>query len=211
MLESKRADLLAYFKHYITLRYCKWTQAWCLVMDAHLSYHTAAVSKMESARSIWHEIAKKDLPIEPELEERRKSARRSDLEIHKDIPEQTSTLNVKTNSANESYKQLIESTGVDLSSSEKEKEEIKNKEIKKEKKKLKHKNETKDPTSSPRVKNNADAIVRNNSSQMIAGAPRPKAGSPWKLFPTEDGCDYYYFNEVTGDSMWELDSTEVES
>jgi len=45
---------------------------------------------------------------------------------------------------------------------------------------------------------------------LITGAPRPKAGSPWKLFPTEDGGDYYYFNEITGDSVWELDVTEVD-
>jgi len=125
VLENKRLDILAYFKHYITLRYCKWTQAWCLVMDAHLSYHTAAVATMESARSIWSEIAKKNLPIEPELEERRQSARRSDLDSHKESETSGSQLNVKANTTlvNESYKQLIESTGVDT---EKEKRKRRN-------------------------------------------------------------------------------------
>jgi len=74
----------------------------------------------------YGEIDKKNLPIEPELEERRKSARRSDLEgSHKEISETGSAINVKANTTlvNESYKQLIESTGVDT---EKEKEKRRN-------------------------------------------------------------------------------------
>jgi hypothetical protein len=51
-------------------------------------------------------------------------------------------------------------------------------------------------------------LVRNTA---VASAPRPKASSPWKLFPTDDGEDFYYFNEASGESIWELPASEVEA
>jgi hypothetical protein len=48
-----------------------------------------------------------------------------------------------------------------------------------------------------------------DSKGPLAAAPRPKPSSKWKLFATEDGEDYYYFNEDTGDSLWELPAGEA--
>lgn len=46
---------------------------------------------------------------------------------------------------------------------------------------------------------------------VVLNAPKPKPTSVWKLYPTDDGEDYYYFNEQTGESIWELPESDVQT
>ena len=46
---------------------------------------------------------------------------------------------------------------------------------------------------------------------VLVGAPKPKPTSVWKLYHTDDGEDYYYFNDQTGDSIWELPESEIQT
>jgi len=44
---------------------------------------------------------------------------------------------------------------------------------------------------------------------VLQNAPKPKQGSIWQLFATEDGEDYYYFNSQTNESIWELPASDL--
>lgn len=48
-----------------------------------------------------------------------------------------------------------------------------------------------------------------STSSVVQAAPKPKPTSVWKLYPTDDGEDYYYFNDQTGESIWELPESEI--
>lgn len=217
-VEARKAELLAYLKQYEALRYCKWMQAYCAVMDAQLSYHRDAIQRLQNLQSLWAGLAERrpeTLPLDTwtqYIEDKERelrpggsaiSARRDDASPRERPPAPALLAQLQQpqpQSQAPAPPASSQPQAQSTSQSQPQPQPQAQQPQPEPDPQLQLQPQGQAQTEAPAAQTQSQA----QAAGVLALAPKPRPGSPWKLYATDDGDDYYYFNEETGESVWEL-------